>query len=260
MVMLLFAGAIGPAVSLSQCLRELHTAARDRRAKEIEERKAKGIPLDDDIRWSELSVDAFADALAKQDSAALREAAQKALNATSGLLLPVGDLEMPDGAEDIGLSFRVLSEAQRRELGGVESAAWSEVKAARDGGSPVALTNAIAKVVDARAAFVEKAVAGISGIDGKTEIDAELLDALRRTGLLTPIYEAALHFQDLPAKKALRFGQPLGSTSQNSIAANAQDIAGFSSGVMAGPNGKTAEGLTSTEPSIRPTFAPVDIS
>jgi hypothetical protein len=89
-------------------------------------------------------------------------------------------------------------------MSGKDSAAWASVKAARDAEDATAIASAIASVVDLRAEFVRETVHSIAGIDGKDAIGDELLDAFRRVGLLTPIYECALHFQDLPAKKALQ--------------------------------------------------------
>lgn len=261
-VMLLFAGATGPRVKLADCMRDLHALAKERRQKEIDERKAKGIPLDDDIRWddAENTVNDAARYVARQDSPALREAAQRMIEMTAGALAPVGDLEIPDGAEEIELQFRVLSDADRRELAGKEAAAWSEVKKARDTKDQHAMTEAVAHVVDCRSEYVENTVAGIFGIEGKTGIDAELIDALRRTGLLAPIYEAASHFQDLPAKKALQFGVQPASTSPSSNAESAPSFAESDLVAMAARESLTVAGLTSRAQSMKLTHAPEDTS
>jgi hypothetical protein len=262
MVMLLFAGAHGPLVKLSDCLREIHAHAKERRQKEIDERKAHGIPLDDDAKWPEVAgySGLLAIACEQQDSESAREAAQNVIDATAGLLLPIGDLELPEGADDIFVSFRVISDSRRREMSGKESAAWSAVKTARDAGDATAIAAAVATVVDLRSEFVRETVHSIAGIDGKDAIDDELLDAFRRVGLLTPIYECALHFQDLPAKKALQFGVRPGSTSPSWNAASAQNIAGSNLAAMAARENLMVAGPISAEQITKQTNAPVDIS
>lgn len=261
-VMLLFAGATGPRVKLADCMRDLHALAKERRQKEIDERKKNGVPLDDDIRWVELFgvAEELTLSVEKQDSHTVREVAQRLLEKTAGALAPIGDLELPDGADEIELSFRVLSDADRRELAGKEAAAWYEVKKARDAKDQHAMTEAVAHVVDCRSEFVENTVAGIFGIEGKTGIDAELLDALRRTGLLAPIYEAASHFQDLPAKKALQFGAQPASTSPSSSAESAPSFAESDLVAMAARESLTVVERISPAQSMKLTHAPVDTS
>jgi hypothetical protein len=271
-IALLYAGQTGPLVRLGDCLRELHREYATQMNAEIDRRLKAGIPLDESVRWPTVrdQVHALAEAVAAEDGAGAREKATALLEEVARARAAVREPEMSELSDEVWCSFRVVSDAERRRLLAAESVAWQEMKRAREHGDAMALYQASEGVMAARGAFVLAAVAEVKGIvldPNKGEhrvVDSMLVEALRKANLLVHLYEAASAFQDLPQKKALRFGLSPASTSMLSDATNAQSIAGHFSGAMVehvtvseslrtsqAPNGKTEHapaGIFSTIP------------
>ena len=250
-VLLLFAGQEGPRVKLAYCLREIHAEAKAARDAEMARRRTHCIPLDDHVDWAKVT-DAeikLGNAIERDDSAAARAAAETVLEQTARGLQALPDLVLPEGAEDIEVKFRVLSDADARMHSGNEAAAWSALQEARKTKDEKAASAAVSDVVKARSAMVQAGVVELHGIEGVAGVDEKVCDALARAGLLTPIYEAASFFQGLPAKKAVRFGLPRESISPSSTVAPAQESAAQSWDVTAGHGITEARVRTSPVPS-----------
>lgn len=228
MVMLLFAGKTGPKVKLADCMREMHAEESERRTKEIAKRAKEGVPMDEHAKWTAIveAHNRLTEAVAAEDAVMAKVAAAAVIEQTARALTPLDALVLPEGAEEITLTIRALSASERSALNGDESGAWSEIEAATKANDGRALAAAYDSLGKARAAFVKAAVVAIDGIEDETgearpEMNDTLLDALRTAKLLGPIYGVVAHYQELPAKKALRFGVPPASTSPLTTAGSA---------------------------------------
>lgn len=236
---------VGP-VLLLDCLREIHEEAREARAKEIEERKKYNAPLDDSTDWS--LVDGVRDelqaALAVKDAASVSRHAATMMAMTSGNKLePIGDFEADPDLEGVAVEFVVMSDADRRMCLAQVADGWRAIRDAHiRGASQVEMRTLDEAVVQAQERMVGLGVARVLGLDGGPVLDVPAATpAIRRGGLLGPLYLATSHMQGLSAKKALRFGQPAPSTSPSSIAAAAPSIVVDSSVAMVAGSGSRAQ-------------------
>jgi putative component of toxin-antitoxin plasmid stabilization module len=215
-MLLIYPGTKGAPVALQSVLREAHDALRDARARQIEARKKRRVPLDDSTDWQAVGEGVASVSLAhgERDSAAVAKAARELVEMTEGHALePIGDYE-PDAALDgIIVTMAVVADADRRMWSAETAAAWDRVRAARLSGDTIAAQCALNDLDTIAAKVVGAVVVDISGavdLEGKTVVEA--MPALVLAGLLAPLYQAARYFLDLPAPKAVRCGLPPQST------------------------------------------------
>ncbi len=253
-MILMSAGQTGPRVKLADCMREIHAKASEDMQKKIDERVRNKMPLDDSVKWEEVCElqKKLTEFISVDDSAKVNEAAKQIVEMTSGGLAPVGKLEIPEGAEEIELVFKAITYARKNAISAQDSECWARVRNARKSGDDKALVLAIGDVMQSRSALVVEAVDAIHGIEGHDKMTLELADSLARAGLLSSIYEAALYFQELPAKKALRFGIPRESISQSTTAIDVQSNGESNLVAMAARENMTAEARYFTTQSGKP--------
>jgi hypothetical protein len=215
-MMLIYPGTKGAPVALQSVLRESHDALRVARARQIETRQKRRVPLDDSTDWQAVGEGVASVSLAhgERDSAAIAKAARELVEMTEGHALePIGDYE-PDAALDgIIVTMAVVADADRRMWSAETAAAWDRVRAARVAGDLIAAQNALNDLDTIASKVVGAVVVDISGavdLEGKTVVEA--MPALVLAGLLAPLYQAARYFLDLPAPKAVRCGLPPQST------------------------------------------------
>lgn len=212
---LVYAGQVSEEVALVNVLKEAHESFRASRNKQIEERKKRNIPLDDDTNWE--FVDGLKQLILKEESsAALCQLGRDLIEATIGNeMKPIDEFKLPESLKDLNISlrFKMISQADRRvfqaELNQVLEArkdalrAGDSVKAAR-------LYNEFEKI---SFKLIEQTIESISGVEGienfKTDSEEkrdQLIDALDASGLAVHLYTACNFFLELPRKKALRCG------------------------------------------------------
>jgi hypothetical protein len=235
---LLTPGETGPLVSLQDCVREVWETERKARDERIAKRREKGAGLDDGIVWALVSSTDVAAAIAAHDSGKLRASAQKLVDATADLIVPLDPYTPNPALDGISVRFCVMAETERRTLQGKVAGAWREVAslfAAQ--ASEEKIIEAQERAFAAQGAFILASVDAVEGIGDTTgkpfDVGPELLEALRREGILGALFDAASAFQALPSGKALRFGLPLARTSASSIATHAQSTSTNSEGVTA---------------------------
>lgn len=233
----LLAGQMGPWVALCDARREAHEILRADRAADIAARKTRGTPLDDATNWDEIAPlgPALAAALGANDTVKVREIAATLQSSTRGALLPVPEYEEDHALDGIRIRLRVLSEAQKRVLDADVDAAIAR----RD--VTMTMSTFIRTDEEAHAAIGTYVTAALVSIEGvsvvndegievplATPLDERGVDVLRKAGVLGAVYAVAHAFQGLPAKKALRFGLPLPSTSASVSTAHSVQSGGAS--------------------------------
>lgn len=264
--LLLYPGEIGPLVDLQGFLRDAHEDVRAQRQRDIDERTENGATTSEhaDAVAAQAAAQAAVNAGARGDEAGMRKAladAQKALGPS--VLDPLPAYQPMKEIEGIAVRFRVLSERDRRML---SSAVLAAVEGAQGAGS--ALSEHMQRVSDARAEVVRVAVAELHGLetmagpivirsDNGRLSDADL-EALKVAGLHGILYDAAITFQVLPAKKGLRFGQGAGSASSDSSAPGVPSFDVLSLDAMGARGTLTADPRTSPGQPTKATLAPVD--
>jgi len=211
--LLIYPGTRGASVALQDVLREAHEAMREQRARVIEARKKKRVPLDDDTDWQAVidKREPLIEAITKRDTGKVEQKAMELLALVAGHeLAPIDEYEPDPALDGIMVTMQVLADADRRMWSAETTAAWKRVEVAAD---PVAKQEAL-NTLDAIAAKVVASVVveigGTVDLEGKSVSDA--MPALVLAGLLAPLYQAARYFLELPAPKAVRCGQPLPST------------------------------------------------
>lgn len=257
-MLLLLAGQVGPWAPLEDMRREVHEAVRAERAEEIAARKARNNPLDDTSDWGALAFTAkvLTETIVEHDTAKVRRLAGELLAGTAAALAPLPPYASDVDTVGVRVRFRVLSEARRRVLAGELDVAIERAQA--HGGDVLKFIEADEEGLAAIAAYVTETLVGIEGVNVLDDQGDERLlevplqpvgvDALRRAGLLTPIFVVARAFQGMPAKKALRFGQPQPSTSpSDSTARDAQSADESSGGALV-----AQARIISKEPDTRP--------
>jgi hypothetical protein len=259
--LLLYPGQLGPLVDLQAFLRDAHEDARAQRDREIAERKEQGAAASEhaDTVAAQAAAQAAVNAGAAGNEAGMRKALDDAARALgSSALEPFPAYKAMEEIEGISVVFRVLSERDRRTLSG---AVMSAVESAHG-----SMTDRIQAVSDARAEVVRVAVAEVHGLEtmaGPFVIRADNgklsdtdLEALKVAGLHGVLYDAAITFQVLPAKKGVRFGQPAGSALSVSFAPGVPSSSGPSLVVVAGAATLTESPATSPAHSTSQTPVP----
>lgn len=208
-------GELSLPVALTEVLREAHEVAREARAKEIEGRKAKRIPLDDTTNWQEVGEAVAAASLAhgERDTAKVAEAARLLLVHTEGNALePLPEYVPAPELAGIVCTFRMVADRDRRGWSARLTAAWRRYRDALVADDPIALRDADEAITAVYEDQVAACVAKLDGIEGLRDSVADSLPGLRLAGLLLPLQRAVGHFLSLPPGKALRCGQPAPST------------------------------------------------
>lgn len=184
-MILLFPNQVGPLVDVQAFLRDLHDDRRESTLLELMRRKDNGSPLD---------------GLADPG--------------------PYVALEQLDG---VRARFIALADQDARAFSAAELQARLGFK---DSQGPIEEKLVVDEVVIERGKMVVAAVKLLAGVfkEDVTEITAEHLGALARSRILTPLWQAVSAFQDLPEKKALRFGLSPAPTSATSTAASAASL------------------------------------
>lgn len=265
--LLLYPGEIGPLVSLQAFLRDAHEDARAARAREVAERRENGATASEqaDAVAAQAAATAAVNALARGDEQAARASIAEALAALGpSVLEEIPAYQPQEEIDGIAVRFRTLSERERRML---SSAVMAAAEGAR-GSTGADLAEHIQRVSDARAEVVRVAVAELHGLEtmtGPITIRAEDgklsdrdLEALKVAGLHGVLYDAAITFQVLPAKKGLRFGQGAGSALSDSSAPGVPSFDVLSLDAMGARGTLTADPRTSPGQPTKATHAPVD--
>ena len=138
----------------------------------------------------------------------------------------IGEYEPQPLLDGVCARFRVLSEERQQKLTARVLRAHRAYLARLEAGDEDGQMDRLVEVNSARSALVLEAVAEVQGLETRAgpirEIDAAAMEAIRLSGLLGALYECAVAFQVLDAKKALRFGLPAGSSSSASPVADAR--------------------------------------
>lgn len=213
--LLIYPGTRGTPVPLQDVLREAHDAYREARAKQIEARKKRRVPLDDSTDWAQVTeaVAGVSLALSEKDSAKIAREARALAEMTDGNALEeVGPYEPDPALDGIVITMQVVADADRRLWNAETQAQWARVRECRVAGDLVGAQAAL-NALDAIAAKVVAAiVVEVAGVEGMKATVAESMPGLVLAGLLAPLYQAARHFLELPVGKAVRCGLPPLST------------------------------------------------
>lgn len=213
--LLIYPGTKGTPVPLQDVLREAHEAYREARAKQIETRKKRRVPLDDSTDWAQVTeaVAGVSLALTEKDSAKIAREARALAELTDGNALEeVGPYEPDPALEGIQITMQVVADADRRLWNAETQAQWARVRECRVAGDLVGAQAAL-NALDAIAAKVVAAVVvEVAGVEGMKATVAESMPGLVLAGLLPALYGAARHFLELPVGKAVRCGLPPQST------------------------------------------------
>lgn len=200
--MLIRIGALSPLLNLDDVLRERHEDIRAQRQRTIDKRVAKGIPLDDDTKWSNIDTLAIDKALAAHDTAGVQVAAQAVLDAVAvNKLEPFAEYVSVPHYAGIKIQFRALAHTPMRKL--------LDVIASAQG------TDAVAeeRFHEAIGAYVKEAVHVINfGDEQLIDIDDNDVQSLLASGLLIDVFVAARDYQALSLGKDSRFGLPAPQT------------------------------------------------
>lgn len=263
-------GTAGPLVSLQDASRDLHERNRDAVRRRIELRAKHGAGPDERTDFARVALMAsnITTAAQESDAGAVLAAVQAIAAMTSPPLTMPGEYEPHESLDGVMVRFRVLSEARRQELSVMLDAANAETSRQpagslerhhADEAALAVVAMAVCETV-AEIRYVEITDEGTE-VEVSTVVDPGVVDTLRTAGLLTPVYVCAMAFQDLPAKKAWRFGLPPQSTLKSATATDADPAkSGLSGvGVTALPRTRSEHG-TSPGLSMQPIAAPVVIS
>lgn len=210
-IVLLYPGQQGPLVSLQECLRQAHDDLRASRDQEIADRKRHHAPLDDETHWGEVREFATALALAVevQDTVTVTEKARAIAARVEGNAIERLPEYQPDPNVD-GIMVRhvVISDAARRDLLARLSDGWRAIRDAHLADAPQTQIRALDEVIcQAQEDFVAATVCELIDDDGNRHVDIPpMIPALRRSGLLGPLFRSSQAFQALPPKKVMRFG------------------------------------------------------
>ena len=259
-------GTMGPLVLLQDAMRERHEQDREAIAKRIAFRKANGAGPDERTDFAKVTAAALALVKAAEggESALVRTIAIDVLEKTAPALAPLPEFEPVEAVEGMAVRFRILSESRRRLLQ-AELDAANAATAAHPVGSPewVRLDEAALAIVRT---LLSETVAELhydSALGTRVvakEIDHGLFEALRHADAMLPLYRCAIAFQDLPPKKALRFGLPPQSTLKSATATDAGQPESVPSAAGVAQSTQMEPGDTSPAQSTRQTAAPVDTS
>lgn len=218
--------ARGPFIDLQKFLQESHADRVASRSREIAKRKERGAPMGEvDAKEVSRHAQAIASSVESGDFAAARVSLAAAADGLAGALdeLPPHDVQSEShlAVEGIKVRFRLLPEDVRARILGECDEAQEQVSKGRD-------TASLAVLHKARAEFLALALCHVSGISefvddtetprvfdvsGDTPLPDACMSLLISADVLDVVYWAAVGFQGMPAKKALRFGLPAPSSS-----------------------------------------------
>jgi hypothetical protein len=225
-------GPVGPWRSLQEMLRASHEHGRALVDASIAQRERDGISLDNHGDWR-ADVDKF---LVEFKQAKTREAARVALRKASKRcdkgLSPIGPYIADESIERVRLKFRALSRDAVLDMESAIAAVSADVK--DDDSEPVVESKrlaALAAQVRAARPFLEKAIAGVDGLEiesgpvalweSKGEpCPAEILDAIDECHLTAAVFRCAQDFMSLSPLARRGYGSPRPSTSPSSTAAS----------------------------------------
>lgn len=213
--LLIYPGTRGTPVPLQDVLREAHEAFREARKIQIEQRRKRRVPLDDNTDWSEAkaAADRVSAAITERDTSKVSREARALAEMTDGNALEeVGAYEPDPAVDGIVVTMQVVADADRRLWTAETQAAWSRLKEARIAGDHVAAQQALNAMDAVAARVVSAVVVELQGVEGLKATIAESMPGLVLAGLLAPLYAAARHFLELPVGKAVRCGLPPLST------------------------------------------------
>lgn len=214
-MMIVHPGELSAPVALQSVLREAHKEAQDARQREISERTARRVPLDDATDWPEVAKVAttLTAAVDKRDAKAAAEAARLVLAHSDGnALAPLPDYEPVADLDGIVITLRMVADRDRRAWSARLTTAWRAYRDALIADDPMALRAADEAITSVYEDQVAACVAKLDGVQGLRDSMADNLPGLRLAGLLLPLQRAVAHFLSLPVGKALRCGQPAPST------------------------------------------------
>lgn len=254
--MLLYPGQKGELVLLQDCLRQVHDEQRAARAKEIEERRRYNVPLDDSTDWVEAGkrLAALEEAVGERSPQKVREALPAVhAHLAGGALEELGEYVDDDDLEGIRVRFAVMSDADRRDLMAQMADHWVAIDKARLRGATVVEVRALdEEILKLQETWLGLSVAEVVVDDVALNV-VESMPGLRRSGLLAPLFRASRAFQDMPAKKAWRFGLPSPSTSTSSATAvGAQSLSVGRSAATVTPAPLTPAGPNSSPAHLTP--------
>jgi hypothetical protein len=228
-MLLLFPDSVGPLVSLGACLDEMQRSAIEELRSEEAARTQRGVPLVDDVEWGvwwkELAEAAMPNAAPHIVADRLRTVVDKVQRRAA-------DVEPKDFSHlnDVHVRFVAVAAHVHDRVRFKISAAMRLI----DEDSGEALFQAWGDAVS----IMVKEVRCLVLRDGEEKmehmkIDDAVVGALARNGVLVPLARAALEFQNMPTKKALRFGQSPPLTSAHSSAPTALDSCAANTGATA---------------------------
>lgn len=265
-------------VVLQDALRESHETLRERRAKQIAEREAGGIPLDDSTDWEKEAqrLDDMKRAVEQHATREYRDAMVAALQHTDGALEPIPAYEEDERAEGFEVFVAVMNERDRMMVAALVEDAVSGIGALDDlvdedgrprGATAVEKAEARARLFDAQHAYLSGCVKRVKFPDG-TETDiAEALPIMERNGFQHALFWVARDFQELPEKKSSGFSPPPPSTSTETSTAtpapasvdgsgDASETETSSTSREPGSKLASAQGVTSSKTATSPTSSP----
>lgn len=205
----------GPLRDLNACLRENHERRRAWVLKEIADRKAKGVPLDDSTDFSafEGRMSAAQAAVAAMDGAALRTSLLDMLKRVSGGLADPGEYEPKPQYEGVSIRIRPLTERQRLELNkGFQATDLLGQNAACREFAAVSIDEVAGIETDGGPALIRAQ-------DGR--LPEDMLDLLDRGDMLGDLFVAVKAYHEIDEAKKKRFGCRAPSTSPSSTAPSA---------------------------------------
>lgn len=214
-MLLIYPGTRGEPVALQDVLREAHESLRAARAAQIESRKKRRVPLDDDTDWQAVGEarDSIIAAVAGRDSVKAAANARAIAELTEGNALEeIGAYEPSPELDGIVVTMQVVADADRRMWSAETAAQWQIVREARVAGDIVRAQTALNQLDVIAGKVVAAVVVALDGVEGLKPTVAESIPGLQIAGLMGPLYAAARHFLDLPSPKAVRCGLPPLST------------------------------------------------
>lgn len=258
--MLLFPGQAGPMVFLQDAMRDLHDANRTHVLQRIEKRARFQAGHDERVNFDEVKrlASAAVSLCASGDSAGIREAADGILSMTAPPLADPGPYVPNDQLDGIEVQFRAVSAGQMRRF---KDELDRQNEQTRKAETREALIESDEKALGIVSAFLSQAVVRmrfetVEGVQ-EHEMSEALFEAIRFSGVLAAVHSCAQAFQDLPPKKAVRFGSSPRSTSMSASTVTAAAPANSvlsAAGVV--PRSLMVADESSTAPSTKPTDAP----
>lgn len=260
-------GTAGPLVMLQDAAAELHERNREAVRKRMEIRAKHGAGPDEATDFGKVKEQAEAAVKAAElfDAMSVLAAVEKIGALTSSPLTLPGEYRPHESLDGVAVRFRVLSEWRRREI--VAQLDAANLETSRHPSGSIEWIRADENAVGIIGAALVEMVAefrcdvmqpdGSTGTQSFSPLDADAIDMIRTSGLLTSLWVCAMAFQDLPPKKAWRFGLPPQSTLKSATATDADQARSglLAAGVTSLPRTQSERG-TSPGPSTPPTDVP----